>query len=82
MVLRLTAPRNSIDVTRFVCWFGKLAPYSVAEFYTLSAEDMARFGITGVTVRNPQAPSRPEVQQLAIDPAMVTFIRPDAPPAP
>ena len=41
-------PRIGVD--EFVCWFAKLAPYSVPAFYTLAPADMARFGITDVEV--------------------------------
>lgn len=40
-----------IGVDGFVCWFGKIAPYQVQDFYWLSPRDMARFGIRDVTVR-------------------------------
>ena len=33
-----------------MCWFGKLPPYNIDEFYYLSADDKQRFGIHGVTV--------------------------------
>jgi hypothetical protein len=39
-----------LGVDGFVCWFGKIAPYDVDEFYALSPGDMARFGIGDVAV--------------------------------
>jgi hypothetical protein len=47
-----------IGVDGFVCWFAKIAPYDVADYYTISAADMARFGITDVQVL--QGPSPPK----------------------
>lgn len=38
-----------IGVDGFVCWFAKIAPYDIDDSYSLRVEDMARFGITGVT---------------------------------
>ncbi len=43
-----------IGVDGFVAWFAKIEPYNVDDFYTLSAQDMERFGIRDVTV--PAAP--------------------------
>jgi hypothetical protein len=40
-----------IGVDGFVCWFAKIAPYEVPDFYSLRAQDMARFGIRDVTLR-------------------------------
>jgi hypothetical protein len=48
-------PRIGVD--GFVAWFAKLAPYGVPNYYTLSAADMARFGIANVEVL--QGPSPP-----------------------
>jgi hypothetical protein len=39
-----------IGVDERVCWIGKQPPYNVADYYFLSATDMARFGITDVQV--------------------------------
>jgi hypothetical protein len=56
-----------IGVDGFVCWFGKIAPHNVDEFYSLSPRDMARFGIVGVTVADGVAPAgAPEL--IAVDP--------------
>lgn len=45
-----------IGVDGFVCWFAKIAPYDVADYYAMSASDMARFGITDVEVLAGPAP--------------------------
>jgi hypothetical protein len=37
-----------IGVDEQVCWIGKQPPYNVADYYFLSATDMARFGISDV----------------------------------
>jgi hypothetical protein len=42
----------SIGLDEFICWFGKIEPYSVRNLYFLSAEDMSRFGLTNVSVRS------------------------------
>jgi hypothetical protein len=39
-----------IGVYEQVCWIGKQPPYNVADYYFLSAADMARFGISRVQV--------------------------------
>ena len=41
-----------IGVDGLVCWFGKLEPYNVPDFYYLSVSDMERFGIQHVTVND------------------------------
>jgi hypothetical protein len=40
-----------IGVDPFICWFGKIEPFNVRNFYFLSVEDMARFGIHDVSTR-------------------------------
>lgn len=39
-------------ISSFMPWFAKLAPYHVYNFYILSQEDMAWFGMTGLHVRD------------------------------
>jgi hypothetical protein len=63
-----------IGVDGYVCWFAKIAPYNVDGFYALSVEDMARFGITGVTIADAskQDDDSPELidvdwQRIAVD---------------
>jgi len=53
-VVRLVALERDffarIGVDEQVCWIGKQPPYNVADYYFLSAADMARFGISRVQV--------------------------------
>lgn len=55
-----------IGVDGFVCWFGKIAPHDVDEFYSLAPSDMARFGISEVTVDDGTAPASAP-QLIAVD---------------
>jgi hypothetical protein len=66
-----------IGVDGFVTWFGKLPPYGVDEFYALSVSDMAGFGITGVTVRDPYAPAAGDVRMIAVDWDRLRATRPE-----
>jgi hypothetical protein len=65
-----------IGVDGFVCWFGKIAPYDVEDFYYLSTQDMERFGIHDVTVRDEEAATRPERRKVAVDWATLEAQRP------
>lgn len=56
-----------IGVDGFVCWFGKIAPYGVDDFYFLRAGDLARFGIRDVAVHDGAAPPDPLLQPLQVD---------------
>jgi hypothetical protein len=47
---------SRIGVDSFVCWFAKIEPYNLDDFYYLSVEDMQRFGIGSVTVREESPP--------------------------
>jgi hypothetical protein len=47
-------PRLGVD--GFICWFAKLPPYEVANYYALSASDMAQFGIHDVEVMQGESP--------------------------
>ena len=67
-----------IGVDGFVAWFGKLPPYAVDEFYTLSPADMARFGLGDVTV-GPQPPADGGPRLLTVDWSALEALRP--PPA-
>jgi hypothetical protein len=68
---------RSIGVDGFVCWFGKIAPYEVEDFYTLSVADMAGFGIRDVRVRDPGAPpASPDIERIAVDWPMLEAGRP------
>ena len=42
---------ESIGVNQFICWFGKIQPFSVKHYYFLSVRDMERFGLRNVVVR-------------------------------
>jgi hypothetical protein len=37
-----------IGVDQYLCWIGKMPPYSASNYYFLSKADMARFGVTHV----------------------------------
>jgi len=37
-----------IGVDEYLCWIGKMPPYNVPNYYFLSREDMAGFGVTQV----------------------------------
>lgn len=54
---------GQIGVDGFVCWFAKIGPYNVDDFYFLSVPDMERFGIRGVTLRASASP--PESRELS-----------------
>jgi hypothetical protein len=71
-----------IGVDGFVCWFGKIAPYAVEDFYALSVADMERFGIGRVSVREAfeGETGDPAVRLLRVDWAGLEAIRPALPP--
>ena len=67
-----------LGVDGFACWFGKIAPYEVEDFYSLSPADLAGFGIRDVVVQ-PGAtapPAAPEVQAISVDWRTIEAIRP------
>jgi hypothetical protein len=37
-----------IGVNEYLCWIGKMPPYNAPNYYFLSSQDMARFGVTQV----------------------------------
>ena len=37
-----------IGVNEYLCWIGKMPPYNAPDYYFLSMQDMARFGVTHV----------------------------------
>lgn len=43
---------NMIGVDESICWIGKEAPFAVSDYYFLSIEDMARFGVKQVQASN------------------------------
>ena len=68
LAAREAAFYTRIGVDGFVGWFAKLPPYTVDEFYCLSPQDMARFGIHEVTVLAPEAPvANALVQPVQVD---------------
>ena len=71
-----------IGVDGFLCWFGKLAPYSIDDFYYLSVQDLARFGVRDVTVPepSPDAPRDAEgVRKIHVDWPGLEATRPAVP---
>jgi hypothetical protein len=58
-----------VGVDGFVCWFGKIEPYNVADFYALAPQDMERFGIHDVWLRHPatEAPADDAITMLQVD---------------
>jgi len=77
LATREAALYASLGVDGFVCWFAKLPPYAVDEFYTLAPADMARFGIHDVTLRDPTAAvANPLVQAVQVDWPALEALRP------
>lgn len=37
-----------IGVNEYLCWIGKMPPYSASDYYFLSRQDMARFGVSNI----------------------------------
>lgn len=70
-----------IQVDGFVCWFGKLAPYDVEDFYQLSVEDMERFGIEHVAVSDlsPATPGQEFPRAIQVDWSRLDASRPSVP---
>ena len=64
-----------VGVDGFVAWFGKVAPYNVDDFYTLSAPDMQRFGMGDIT-ESADPPPDPQVPVLTVDWDGLPAIRP------
>lgn len=56
-----------VGMDGYAAWFGKLPPYSVDAFYTLGLADMARFGIAGVSIRDPRGAAAQDVRMVAVD---------------
>lgn len=52
MAARERAFYADAGINGYISWFGKIAPYHVANLYFLSPEDMAYFGLTGLQVRD------------------------------
>lgn len=54
-----------IGVDQDLCWVGKRPPYEVPNYFFLSAQDMARFGVRGVEL--PAGYTQTNVSELAVD---------------
>ena len=69
---------SRIGVDGFVCWFAKIAPYNVDDFYSLAVDDMRRFGMANVSVRESSPPQADagDVRQVQVDWAGLEAIRP------
>jgi len=39
---------HQINVDQYLCWIGKMPPYKAPNYYFLSRQDMARFGVSNV----------------------------------
>jgi hypothetical protein len=66
-----------IGVDGFVCWFAKMPPYAVEDSYWLAVDDMARFGIRDVTVRDPAEPRvAADLRPVSVDWALLQQARP------
>lgn len=67
-----------VGMDGFLCWFGKLAPYDAEAFYYVAVQDMEKFGIRDVSVRE-GAPALTEAEGLrmvAVDWAQLEALRP------
>lgn len=69
---------DRIHVDGFVCWFAKIAPYNVEDFYQLSAADMQRFGIGHVAVGDlsPAMPGQEGPRAIEVDWGQLDASRP------
>ncbi|WP_216369819.1 hypothetical protein [Ramlibacter montanisoli] len=74
---RETAFFARAGVDGFVCWFAKLPPHEAQDFYALSPQDMALFGIGNVSI-DPAAPllPAPGVRLVVAERAEVERARP------
>ncbi|NNG12451.1 MAG: hypothetical protein HKM88_04295 [Halobacteria archaeon] len=59
-----------IGVDQYLCWVGKMSPYNAPNYYFLSPEDMAGFGVT--LVQTPSGYENTDVSDLK---ASVVYIR-------
>lgn len=74
---RETAFFARAGVDGFVCWFAKLPPHEAPEFYALSPQDLALFGIGNVSI-DPAAPllPAPGVRLVVAERAAIERARP------
>jgi hypothetical protein len=58
-----------VGMDGFLCWFGKIAPYDVDAFYYVAVQDLERFGVHGVTVREagPVRTDAEGLRKIAVD---------------
>ena len=56
---------KDIGVDQYLCWIGKQQPYNAPDYYFMSAEDMARFGVTDVMV--PHDYRHTDVSRFSVD---------------
>jgi hypothetical protein len=54
-----------IGVDEYLCWIGKMPPYNVPDYYFLSVQDMARFGVT--LVQTPPGYESTDVSDFSVD---------------
>jgi hypothetical protein len=64
-----------IGIDQYLCWVGKMPPYSASNYYTMSAEDMGRYG-----VRNVQTPAGYDKMNFTRFAEDTVFIRTRPPP--
>lgn len=67
-----------VGVDGFLCWFGKIAPHDVDAFYYVAVQDLEKFGIHDVTVRE-DGPARTEAEglrKIAVDWVQLEALRP------
>jgi hypothetical protein len=68
LALREAGFFHRIGVDGFVCWFAKIEPYNVDDFYYLSREDMERFGIRDVIPRDARPePDTAQIRKVIVD---------------
>ena len=68
LALREAGFFRRIGVDGFVCWFAKIEPYNVEDFYYLSREDMERFGIREVVLLDARpAPDTAQIRKVIVD---------------
>jgi hypothetical protein len=69
---------RQIGIDGYVCWFAKIPPYNVDDFYYLSPSDMARFGIGDVTVTGASEEGDTDDERpIAVDWTQLNARRPD-----
>jgi hypothetical protein len=60
---------SRVGVDGFVCWFAKIEPYNVDDYYYLSPADMEQFGIRSVNVldASPPPPDNENLRSIRVD---------------